>query len=309
MERISVAILGSGRIVQLLSQRISSRHDLHLIGVAAIDQEPSADARCVIHLPSSEDMGSGNINPRICSLLRAGFNVVSTVPPEALDKAAILAAAREGGSTFHGSGGFQTRLTTRFNRAFASITRNLSKVELVEELDIGDETAYPWPSPVETGLDDTDPQLLASRAGLVRAFYEAGLHALADAAFADTQAEQPITEEVYRRQPDHGPARTGKTRPDDQLRVMRALGSSVTYDSEWTRNSASDTPLRYRLTTTSSDAIGHVTITFQQGGDIHPADHLTCSGLLDALRPVVASAPGILHHDLDIYHVKADDRL
>ncbi|WP_125078995.1 hypothetical protein [Mycobacterium sp. P7213] len=73
-----------------------------------------------------------------------------------------------------------------------------------------------------------------------------------------------------------------------------------------------DAPLRWRLRTASDDARGNTRFTFYAGDTpdaVHPAVHLTCWGILAAIAPVRASAPGILHHDLGIDHVRADHRL
>lgn len=97
--------------------------------------------------------------------------------------------------------------------------------------------------------------------------------------------------------------------PVEQLRVRRTLGEHLAYDSLWSQRSGSEIPLRYRLDTRSSDAIGHVTLAFHAGGGIDPADHLAVGGLLDAIGPVYASAPGVLHHELDIVQVQPNDCL
>ncbi|MBC7171896.1 MAG: hypothetical protein H5U40_05705 [Polyangiaceae bacterium] len=104
-------------------------------------------------------------------------------------------------------------------------------------------------------------------------------------------------------------ARAGKEEAPEQVVVRRTHGTRVAYDSVWTRRQGSPAPLRYRLNTTTADAVGHATITFHADPEVRPADHLTGVGLLDAIRHVHESAPGVLHHDLDIHHVKPDDRL
>lgn len=79
-----------------------------------------------------------------------------------------------------------------------------------------------------------------------------------------------------------------------------------------TASPSNDAPLRWLLRTESDDARGNTRFTFH-GGDtpdaVHPAVHLTCRGILAAIGPVHAGAPGILHHDLDIDHVRTDHRL
>ncbi len=311
MKTISVAILGSGQVADLLAQHIGQRADLQLVAATSAEDTPAQGTDCVLYLPTSAELDSGSAASRITALLRAGFDVISTAPPAALGDADLLAACREGGSTFHGTGGFQNRLISRFNRAFSSITRNIRDVELIEELDVEEVPAHPWSSCTDCGLDEHDPAALNARVRAVEGFYDAGLHTLADAVFRDEQANAAITVAALRPHRDDMPqrGRAAAQAAPEQVVVRRSLGEHVAYDSVWTKREGSSTPLRYRLNTTSADAIGHVTITFHAEGSVHPADHLTCTGLLDAIRPVHASAAGILHHDLEINHVKLNDCL
>lgn len=305
-QRLSVAILGSGPIADLLAQRIGQRTDLKLVAATAAKDTPTQDTDCVIYLPTSAELDSSTAATRITALLRAGFDVISTAPPAALGSADLLAACRTGASTFHGTGGFQSRLITRFNRAFSSITRNIRDVELIEELDVEEVPAHPWMACADCGLDEHDPAALNARARAVESFYAAGMHALSEAVFHDAQPNAAISVAAIRPHREDMPPRGRAAAHDapEQIVVRRSLGDHVAYDSVWTKREGSSTPLRYRLNTTSDDAIGHVTITFHAESTARPADHLTCTGLLDAIRPVHASAPGILHHDLEINHVK-----
>lgn len=314
--RITVAVLGTGPVADLLAQRIQKRADLSLVAVLPSSEAPPAATDCVIYLPTSAELVAGTAAERVTGLLRAGFDVVSTAPPAALhgadaQKADLLGACRAGSSTFHGTGGFQSSLITRFNRAFASITRNIRDIELIEELDVEDMPAHPWTSPADSGLEDKKPQAINARVAAVEGYYDAGLHTLSEAVFGNDRADERIEFSAARARHDDNPkrGRSGAQDAPEQLIVRRTLGSHVAYDSIWTRRQSSSTPLCYRLNTTSTDAIGHVTITFHAEGDVRPADHLACSGLLDAIRPVYESAPGVLRHDLEINHVKTDDRL
>lgn len=309
-QQISLAILGSGPVAELLAQRIGQRADLTLASPPA-SAEPAADIDCVIYLPTSAELASGAAATRITALLRAGFDVVSTVPPAALNRVDLLAACRAGASTFHGSGGFQSSLITRLNRAFSTITRNMRDIELIEELDMEDVPAHPWQTCHDCGLDEHDPQALQTRVNTVEGYYAAGLHTLADAVFHDEQADAPITVAASRPHREQAPQRGRASAQEhpEQVVVRRNLGEHVAYDSIWTQRQGSNTPLRYRLNTTSDDAVGHVTITFHAEGNVRPADHLTCTGLLDAIRPVHDGAAGILHHDLEINHVKLNECL
>lgn len=306
MNRISVAILGSGPVTGLLAQRIGQRADLQLVAAFSAEDKAAQGTDCVIFLPTSAELESGSAATRVCALLRAGFDVISTAPPAALGKTDLLSACRAGASTFHGSGGFQSSLITRFNRAFSSITRNIRDIELIEELDVEEMPAHPWSSCADCGLDEHDADALNTRVHAVESFYDAGMHLLSDAVFRDTPSNAAITVAATRPHRDGMPqrGRAAAQTAAEQVVVRRMLGDHVAYDSVWTKRDGSSTPLRYRLNTTSTDAIGHVTITFHAEHNVRPADHLTCRGLLDAIRTVHDSAPGILYHDLEINHVK-----
>ncbi|MGH8492989.1 MAG: hypothetical protein ACRERR_07780 [Moraxellaceae bacterium] len=294
MKAISIAILGTGPLADLIAKRIEARKDLHLAGVVVSTEKPPSDSACVIYLPSATEQEAGSSAARITELLRAGFNVVSTLPAEALPRADILAACKEGKSSFHGSGGFQSSLISRFNRAFASITRNIRDVELIEERD------------VEDGGLPTSDKAQSAEAG---AYYEAGLNLLSEAVFGEGKVGGDITRSALRTQaPASARLSPHKTPAAEQLCVCRTLGEHVSYDSVWTQRTGNSAPLRYRFNTRSSDALGYVSIDFHAGNGASPTDHLAASGLLDAVHAVQESAPGILRHDLDIWQVKADDR-
>ncbi|HVL00971.1 MAG TPA: hypothetical protein VM553_14210 [Dongiaceae bacterium] len=310
-QKIVIAVLGSGRVVELLTQRIGKRADLTLASVSAADAEPPTETDCVLYLPAINELAAGNAATRIVGLLRAGFDVVSTVPAVALAGVDLLGACREGSSTFHGTGGFQSSLITRFNRAFASITRNVRSVELIEELDVDELPAHPWASSADLGVESKDIKTITARAADIEGYYDAGLRTLSEAVFGNEQPDASVEFSASRGRSDDGKkrARKGNKEEVEHVLVSRSLGTSVAYDSVWTKRQGSSVPLRYRLGTTSADAVGHVTICFHDEGEGHPADHLTCVGLLDAVRPVYEGAPGILRNDLEINHVKTDDRL
>lgn len=308
---ITIAIVGSGPVADLLAHRIGKRTDLKLGAVRTSAEAPPEDTDCVLYLPTSTELGAGTAASRISGLLRAGFDVISTVPPVALSASDLLAACRAGSATFHGTGGFQSSLITRFNRAFASITRNIRNIELIEELEFGESPPYPWLACADCGLDEHDTEKLNARTANAEHFYDAGLHTLSEAVFGNERADERITCSATHTQQNDPPQRRRPAAQQGtaQVLVQRELGSHVAYDSVWTKRQGSSTPLRYRLNTTSTDAIGHVTITFHAGSDIHPADHLACIGMLDAIAPVHASAPGVLRQDLEINHVKLNDCL
>lgn len=284
---IPVAVLGTGPIADRIATRIAARRDLTLTGRVGPDATPPAGSACAVYLPTRDDLGSGAAAARITALLRSGIDVVSTTPTESLRGADLLGACRAGSSTFHGTGGFEGRLITRFSRAFASITRNLRDVELIEELDLD------------------EPSLEDARA--LEGQYVEGLRSLSDAVFGDRGLDATVTSDASRVR-DEGThrSRTSKDTTTDQVIVRRTLGERIAYDSIWSRRSGSGAPLRYRLNSRSADAIGHVSIRFHAGDGLHPADHLTIGGILDAIAPLVASAPGVLHHELGIHRVTAN---
>jgi hypothetical protein len=107
---------------------------------------------------------------------------------------------------------------------------------------------------------------------------------------------------------------------EPSLELARALLGEAVFRTEGpdaravldTASPGTDAPLRWRLRTESGDGSGSTRFTFHAGDTpdaVHPAVHLTCWGILAAIAPVRASAPGIVHHDLGIDHVRADHRL
>lgn len=229
---IAVAVVGDGAVAAHLAERLTERADLVASNAATADlvvfaTEAPPDPQTVL------------------DALAAGTDVVTVAPLP--DAAAVLAACRIGGSTFHATGGHAAALPGYVMRALSGISRGTTSVTLTEEV-----TEYP-----------ADEASLELARGL-----------LGDAVF-----------------------RTGG--PD-----TRAVLDTASPDT--------DVPLRWRLRTESDDARGNTRFTFHAGATpdaVHPAMHLTCRGLLAAIAPVRAGAPGILHHDLDIDHVRADHRL
>ena len=276
MSKINIAILGSGPLAELCAKKIKARSDLNVLSVDATSATPT-EADCLIYLPSTEELTAGDASARILSLLQQGFNVVTPVPPEAMAQPDLLAACKQGNATFHGSGGFQNSLPSRFNRAFSTITRDIRKVELTEEL------------PVEA-LDDTT-------AAKTDPYYQGALHTLAEAVFGDALATE------------NGTSVVDDNSNQNELSVFRSLGDQVVYASKWTRPKDNSIPLRYRLRTVSDEATGITTITFNNDSDAAITDHLTCKSLLNAVTAATRSAPGILHHDLEINYVMPDNRL
>jgi len=308
---ITVAVLGTGPVADLVARRVEARPDLALAGSTPSTEAPPAGTACVVYLPTCAELASGAATERVVGLLRAGFDVVSTAPAAALSPPDLIHACQEGASSFHGTGGFQSSLAVRFNRAFASITRDVRRVELLEELDVEDPPAHPWTVPADLGLEDADPQAVTGRAATLEGYYDAALRTLSDAVFGDTHADEEIVFSAARAHRGDAlqrqSARAEATA--EPVVVRRDLGAHAAYDSVWTKREGSTAPLRYQLKTETGDAVGRVTLTFHAEGAVRPADHLTSVGLLDAIVAVHRSAPGILHHDLDIYHVAPDERL
>lgn len=309
MKKISVAILGTGPLASLLSQRLEKSRELTLAAVSVNSEAPPTNSQCVIYLPTVAELADDTAGRRISELLRSGFNVVSTAPAETLQGIDLLAACREGKSSYHGTGGFQSTLVSRFNRAFAAITRNIRDVELTEELDVETAPAHPWVASSDSGLDAADAQALSAQVAHVGGYYDAGLRLLSDAVFGDADKSTAVSANAARTERTAAQKLRAKAAHDaEQICVCRNLGNKVAYDSVWTKRSGGSTPLRYRFSTRSADAVGHVSINFHADNGVRPADHLAASGLLDAIAAVVKSAPGILRHDLDIWQVKSDDR-
>ena len=307
---IPVAIVGNDPVTDLLAQRIQQRKDLNLIAQAPLAEQPPADCGCLLFVPSQADINEGVAETRLLALLESGFNLVTTLPLNALPRDKLLAACRKGSATFHGTGGFQTSLATRFNRAIATITRDIETVQLIEQLQLD-----------ANALSDQDADKIQQQAAEQESYYDAGLRTLAEAVFGHQQPDASIT---FNAQPAAPPQSMQRNQASPQgsdhaaptsnrVIVRRELGKQVTYDSLWTSTpgeAASEAaPLRYQLTTKSKDAVGDVYIHFHSGDGIQPTAQLTCKGLLDAVTAVCRSGPGILHNDLDINHVKSDDRL
>lgn len=229
---IAVAVVGDGAVAEHLAQRLTQRTDVVAADVASADLTVFAtDGPPDAH--------------KVLEALAAGTDVITVSPLP--DTAAVLAACRTGGSTFHATGGHAAALPGYVMRALAGISRGTQAVTLSQEV-----TEHPA----------DEPSLELARA------------LLGDAVF-----------------------RTGG--PD-----KRAV---LDTDSPGT-----DAPLRWRLRTESDDARGNTQFTFRAGNTpdaVHPAVHLTCRGILAAIAPVRDSAPGILHHDLGIDHVRTDHRL
>lgn len=232
---IAVAVVGDGAVAAHLAHRLTERADF--VGLVAAD---AASADLVVFATDGPPDAQ-----TVLEALAAGTDVVTVSPLP--DAAAVLAACRMGGSTFHATGGHAAALPGYVMRALSGISRGTQSVTLSQEV-----TEHPA----------DEPSLELARALLGDAVFRTG-----------------------------GP---------DARAVLDTDGPDT------------DVPLRWRLRTESDDARGNTRFTFHAGDTpdaVHPAVHLTCRGILAAIAPVRASAPGILHHDLGIDHVRTDHRL
>lgn len=229
---IAVAVVGDGAVAEHLARRITER-------VGLVPAEGDSADLVVFATDGPPDTQA------VLEALASGTDVISVSPVP--DTAAVLAACRAGGSTYHATGGHAAALPGYVMRALSGISRGTQSVTLSQAV-----TEYPA----------DEPSLELART------------LLGDAVF-----------------------RTGGT---DERAVLG------------TDSPDTDAPLQWRLRTESGDARGNTRFTFH-GGDtpdaVHPAVHLTCWGILAAIAPVRASAPGILHHDLGIDHLRTDHRL
>lgn len=229
---IAVAVVGDGAVAEHLARRITDR-------VGLVPAEGDSADLVVFATDGPPDTQA------VLEALASGTDVISVSPVP--DTAAVLAACRAGGSTYHATGGHAAALPGYVMRALSGISRGTQSVTLSQAV-----TEYPA----------DEPSLELART------------LLGDAVF-----------------------RTGGT---DERAVLG------------TDSPDTDAPLQWRLRTESGDARGNTRFTFH-GGDtpdaVHPAVHLTCWGILAAIAPVRASAPGILHHDLGIDHLRTDHRL
>lgn len=286
---LAVAVLGTGPLTDRLAAAVGARADLALAAHLPLTQAPPAGAAVVVLLPAvGED--TGEVAPR---LLRDGFDVICTAPPE--DVAAVREACAAAGRTFHATGGFQSQVAARITRSLAAAARDIRHVELVEELALPGDGVYPWATLGDSGIGGSEDGARAAAAAS-GGWYAAGLRVLEDGAFGSVT--------------DAAPAATVDVRTVggavESVTATYTTGDRATFR---TVHTAGDAPLRYRLVTTTAAGRGTATVEFHPTAGIHPADHLTVTAVLDALRPTHESAPGITHHDQAITHLSPDPRL
>ncbi|MFI5718494.1 hypothetical protein [Nocardia sp. NPDC051750] len=298
----AVAVLGAGLLGDRIAERIQARPDLEMAARSADSTEPPAGTGCVVYVPSFAEIASKTPETVLPRLLRDGYNVISTAPFDSDIRAGELRdACRAGDSTFHATGAFQTTIPARLIRSLAEVTRDIRRVEIVEELDLPGTGVYPWGAVTETGIGTPDTAAAAC-AAVVDGYYTAGLRVVDEVVFGGAAGAVAI--------PSHSvDVVTGRDGLVEKVIVARDLGPSLSYRSVWSAATTDRAPLRYRLTTTTDSAKGTANVRFRCTEGLHPADHLTCGNVVEAIRPVHAQAAGIAPRDLAITHLVPDDRL
>lgn len=298
---LAVAVLGGGPVAERLAALIERAPDLVCTVLAPPDTELPEGTDCVVYAPRADDDLPKTLLPQ---LLRGGVDVVTTLPAaDTLPLDEIREACRSGVTAFHASGGFQSAIVARVARSLAEVSRGIRRVELVEELELPSRAVFPWTALADTGIGTTDPDRASAAVAAVHDYYEAGLRVLDQAAFQGTAATgQTVSVAIRVGTDDAGVV--------DRITVDRDLGPRLGYRSVWTRHTGNPEPLRYQLLTTTDEAAGAATVRFRFDGDLHPAEHLTCLDVLNAVRALpAATGPGILHRDLAITHLVPDRRL
>ncbi|MGW4368334.1 hypothetical protein ACWEKT_22085 [Nocardia takedensis] len=292
---LTVALVGAGPVVDRLAERIDARPDLRLVARTAATERPPAGTDVVVYVPTPAELAADAPREILTRLLRDGHDVVSTLPAGGPTRAALREACAAGESTYHATGAFQSAIGIRSARSLSEVTRDIRRVDLVEELVFPTSAVHPWDTLGDNGIS-------AAAADAVADWYEAGLRVLDEAVFAGAAgADTVVRSEIE--------VIAGADGAVEKVVVDRELGPRLGYRSVWTVADEVDVPLRYRLTTSTPAGRGTATIEFRFAGGLHPADHLTCVGVLDALRPVHDAEPGIAHRDPSITALIPDARL
>ncbi|MGW5382080.1 hypothetical protein [Nocardia sp. NPDC003963] len=300
---LAVAVLGAGPLADRIADRIRARADLSVSVRAETVQAPPEGTACVVYIPAFAEIAAGTPADVLPRLLADGYDVVSTAPLDGpTPPAELLDACRSGRSTFHATGAFQATIPARLIRSLTEVTRGIRRVELIEELDFPDNGVYPWDTRDDIGIGTVGPETATTRATAVDGYYAAGLRVLDDAVFHGAASTTAT------------PSRAVEAVTDDsgtvqKVIVDRELGPGLSYRSIWTTATADRAPLRYQLVTTTDTAKGTANVRFRFTDGLHPADHLTCVNVIEAVRPVHEHDPGIAHRDLTITRVMPDARL
>lgn len=300
---VAVAVLGAGLLAEPIADRIGARSDLELTALITDVQVPPAGTGCLVYVPSFAEIAADSPAAILPRLLREGYDVISTAPQNSHGPEAAIADACHGGnSVFHATGAFQTTVPARLIRAVTEVTRDIRRVELVEELDFTGTGVYPWGPPGEAGIGAVGTAVAMRAAALVDGYYTAGLHVLDEAVFGSTtgSTETPAgTVDVV----------TDETGMVEKVIVNRDLGPALSYRSIWSAATADRAPLRYRLTTSTDTAKGTANVRFKCMAGVHPADHLTCVNAVEAIRPVHELAPGAVLRDVSTAQPVPERRL
>lgn len=300
---LAVAVLGAGPFADRIADRIRARADLEISARTEAAQPPPEGTACVVYVPTFAEIAAGAPGDVLPRLLGDGHNVISTAPLDGhVPPAELLDACRIGRSTFHATGAFQATIPARLIRSLTEVTRGIRRVELIEELDFPENGVYPWGTRHDIGIGTTGPETATACAAAVDGYYAAGLRVLDDAVFQSAAGTAST------------PTRTVEVITDDsgavqKVIVDRGLGPGLSYRSIWTTTTTDRAPLRYQLVTTTDTAKGTANVRFRFTDGLHPADHLTCVNVIEAVRPVHEHAPGIVHRDLSITRVMPDARL
>ncbi|MGX1804569.1 hypothetical protein ACWIGI_02535 [Nocardia sp. NPDC055321] len=249
-----IAVLGTGPI----ADRFSRNPDV-------LVTEPDS-SEVVIHLTSDVD--------EIIAQLEAGRDVITALALRALPLDEMRRACRAGGSTLHATGGFGSAVAARLTRSLAAAAREITRIELVEEIDLPGDLVFPWNTVPEDALP---------------AFYADGLDVLDEAAFGYERFESATVVST-----DSG--------------ALHSLGDRTAYRSIRTHGTAT-VPLRYRLIIATAAGTSTATVDFHPADGLHPADHLTYRELAAAIGPIRESRAGIARRDLAITYLAADDRV
>lgn len=300
---LAVAVLGAGPFADRIADRIRARPHLEVSARSETAQSPPEGTACVVYVPTFAEIAADTPSRVLPELLSDGYDVISTAPLDGhVAPAALLDACRTGHSTFHATGAFQATIPARLIRSLTEVTRGIRRVELIEELDFPETGVYPWGSRHDIGIGTTGSETAVAGAAAVDGYYAAGLRVLDDAVFhsaAGTTASPSSTVQVM----------NDASGAVQKVVVDRELGPGLSYRSIWTTTTEDRAPLRYQLITTTDTARGTANVRFRFTDGLHPADHLTCVNIIEALRPVHEHGPGIAHRDLSITRLMPDARL
>ncbi|WP_433492834.1 hypothetical protein [Nocardia grenadensis] len=300
---LAVAVLGAGPFADRIAERIRTRAHLEVSARIENLQPPPEGTACVVYVPTFAEIAADIPGSVLPELLSDGYDVISTAPlDDHVPPAELLDACRTGHSTFHATGAFQSTIPARLIRSLTEVTRGIRRVELVEELDFPEAGVYPWGGRHDIGIGATGSEAAVAGAAAVNGYYTAGLRVLDDAVFHSAAGASEIPSSSVEVITDGSGA-------VQKVIVDRELGPGLSYRSIWTTTTEDRAPLRYQLITTTDTARGTANVRFRFTEGLHPADHLTCVNIIEALRAVHEHDPGIAHRDLSLTRPMPDARL